>query len=515
MIKKNKLPKYRWPLFISGLVVCVIVLLAGKKTIDYTSTDNYCQSCHIHPLADNSWKRSTHFFNKSGVKVHCVECHLPPKSDNSYLIEKAKTGMKDLYGYYFKDSASFNWEQKKTLEYAVNIVYNESCLKCHQNLYSKGLSPDGEIAHLYYENNAEKLNIQCINCHLDVGHYNPDYVHGKMTGIPKIKSSAKDLFKEPAKVTSFGNFKEQIPNTSISFNMIAVKGGTFKMGSPEKEPFHKTDEEPVRNVTVSPFFMGEIEVTWDEYWTFFSATMSEGRMDPDKVREHNSANPDAISGPTPPFGIPDQGWGGGNRPAITMTHYAATTYCQWLSKVTGKKYRLPTEAEWEFACRAGTEAPYFFDGDPKRLSRKKPGSKISAADTAQINRYVVYSMNSSSKTQESSTVKPNPFGLKNMQGNVMEFCSDWYAADAYSKTSVDVLNPKGPEEGVEHVVRGGNYYSDAKDLRSASRDFTKTTDWLKTDPQQPKSIWWYSDMKGIGFRVICEPDSSFTITSNK
>ena len=222
------------------------------------------------------------------MKVHCIECHLPPKNDNSYLIRKAKTGILDLYGYYFKDSASFNWEHKKTLEYAVNIVYNESCLKCHQNLYSKGLSPDGETAHLYYENNATKFDIQCINCHLDVGHYNPDYVHGKMTGIPKIKSSIKDLFKEPAKVTSFGNFTEQIPNTSISFNMIAVKGGTFKMGSPATESFHKTDEEPVRNVTVSPFFMGEIEVTWDEYWTFFAATMSEGRMDPDKVMEHNA-----------------------------------------------------------------------------------------------------------------------------------------------------------------------------------------------------------------------------------
>ena len=169
---------------------------------------------------------------KVGVKVHCIECHLPPKEENKYLIVKAKTGLKDLYGYYFKDSASFNWEHKRTLEYAVNIVYNESCLKCHQNLFTKGLSKDGETAHLYYEKNANKLDIQCINCHLDVGHHNPDYIHGKMTGIPVIKSSSKEVFKEPAKVTSFGNFKEQIPSTPISFNMVAIKGGTFKMGSP-------------------------------------------------------------------------------------------------------------------------------------------------------------------------------------------------------------------------------------------------------------------------------------------
>ena len=287
MIRKIKPSKYPWIIFISGFAICALLFFAGKRAIIYTSTDDYCQSCHIHPLADNSWKRSTHYFNKSGVKVHCVECHLPPKDDPSYLFEKARTGLKDLYGLYFKDSASFDWEHKSSLEYAVNIVYNKSCTKCHQNLFSKGLSDDGGTAHLYYEKNAEKLNLNCINCHLDVGHYNPDYVHGKMTGIPVVKTAAKDLFSEPAKVTSFTNYREQIPNTPISFNMVAVKGGSFKMGSPDKEPFRNEDESPVRNVTISSFFMGETEVTWDQYWTFFAATMAEGRLNPDMVMEHN------------------------------------------------------------------------------------------------------------------------------------------------------------------------------------------------------------------------------------
>ena len=217
--------------------------------------------------------------------------------------------------------------------------------------------------------------------------------------------------------------------------------------------------------------------------------------------------PDAVTGPTPPFGMPDQGWGSGKRPAITMTHYAASTYCQWLSKVTGKHYRLPTEAEWEYACRAGTESPYFFPAAPKKLTQNGLRSKLFGADTTQINRYVVYLLNSQGKTQEPSFVQANPLGLKNTLGNVMEFCSDWYAEDAYSKSGNSVTDPKGPSEGTEHVVRGGKFDSDAKDLRSAARDFTKTADWLKTDPQQPKSIWWYSDIKGIGFRVVCEPDS--------
>jgi sulfatase modifying factor 1 len=511
MFRKVKQIKWSWLIFLAGIIACTGFLITGNKVLKYTSSDNYCQSCHIHPEADNAWKKSTHFYNKSGVKVHCVECHLPPKGDQSYIIEKAKTGLKDLYGYYFKDSASFNWENKRLLEHAVKIVYNESCNKCHQNLFTQGLSADGGTAHLYYENNSKKLNIQCINCHLDVGHYNPNYKHGKMTGVPVVSSAAKALFTGPTTVTSFENYTEQIPRTSVSFNMVAIKGGTFKMGSPDNERFRKKDEGPVRNVTVSPYFIGEAEVSWDEYWTFFAATMSEGRIDPAEVMLHNAGKPDAITGPTPPFGIPDQGWGSGKRPAITMTHYAASTYCQWLSKVTGKNYRLPTEAEWEFACRAGTETPFFFAGDPKRFSANGLRNKIFGTDTSLINRYVIYSLNSSGKTQEPAFVKANPFGLKNLPGNVMEFCSDWYAEDAYSKTTLDVVDPKGPEEGTEHVVRGGNYSFDAKDLRSASRDYSKTVDWLKTDPQQPKSIWWYADIKGIGFRIVCEPDSSLKI----
>lgn len=493
-------------IFFVGLIIGVFFIYGGEKVLSYTSTDEYCVSCHIHPQADDAWKKSTHFYNKSGVKVHCVECHLPPKGSFKYLAVKTKTGLKDLYGFYFKDSASFNWQAKRELEHAVKIVYNESCVKCHQTLFSKGLSAEGGTAHLYYEKNAEKLKLHCINCHQYIGHYNPNYKHQKMQGIP-VASAARELFTAPATVTTFAKFTEQIPNTAISFNMVPVQGGTFKMGSEEAEPFRKKDEGPVRSVTVSKFFMGEVEVTWDEYWAFYASTMSEGRLDPVVVMERNAGNPDAISGPTPPFGIPDQGWGSGSRPAITMSHYGAQTYCQWLTKVTGKKYRLPTEAEWEFACRGGSETPYFFKGDPKRFVNKGLRNKIFGVDTTGINSYVVYQLNSSSKTQEPSFVKANPFGLKNMAGNVAEYCADWYSPEAYKSTGNSVTDPKGPDSGEEHVVRGGSYNSEAGELRSAAREFTQSVNWLKTDPQQPKSIWWYSDIKGIGFRVVCEADS--------
>lgn len=152
-----------------------------------------------------------------------------------------------------------------------------------------------------------------------------------------------------------------------------------------------------------------------------------------------------------------------------MTHYAAETFCQWLSKKTGKKYRLPTEAEWEYAARGGTSTPYFFEGSPKDFSDRGFWRKFFDADTAGINRYVVYVKNSPNRTQEPSAVLPNPFGLKNMLGNVMEYCSDWYAPDAYSKMQDGAVDPKGPETGTEHVVRGGQFSDDAADLRSAAR----------------------------------------------
>ncbi len=174
--------------------------------------------------------------------------------------------------------------------------------------------------------------------------------------------------------------------------------------------------------------------------------------------------------------------------------------------MTGKNYRLPTEADREYTSRAGTETPYFFEGDPKRFSSEGLRNRIFGADTSHISSYVVYAINSGGKTKEPSAVMANPFGLKNMAGNVFEYCSDWYSADAYAQTELEVTDPEGPDSGTEHVIRGGSYLSEAGDLRSASRASTDSEAWLKTDCQQPKSIWWYSDMKGIGFRVVCEPD---------
>jgi formylglycine-generating enzyme required for sulfatase activity len=495
--------------FLPGLIVGVLLILGGGKALKMTSTNNYCISCHIHPSADASWKKSVHYDTQSGYRVACVECHLPPKGEG-YLWAKGTTGLRDLWSKWTKDSASFNWEDRGRLEIARGYVYESSCIKCHENLFPAKLTKAGEDAHLYYQQTKKTDELHCINCHLNAGHFIPGYTHGSNSTFGSTSSAAKEIFTEPARVTEFKNYTERIPKSSISFNMVAVPGGKFNMGSTVGEPFRKEDEGPVREVGLSPFFMAEIEVSWDEYLAFYVQTAAEGRStDTEGLRNKVAKATDAISGATPPYGQPDQGWGLGKRPAISFSYHAAETYCKWLTSVTGKTYRLPTEAEWEYACRAGSTGPYFFPGDPKKFEKTGLRAKLSKNDTAVINTYVIYKGNSPSKTQTPDRVKPNAFGLRNMAGNVAEFCSDWYKPDAYLLYPSGVINdPKGPEEGTEHVVRGGSFLSTADVLRSAARDYTRTESWLRTDPQMPKSIWWYSDCFNVGFRVVCEFDNN-------
>jgi sulfatase modifying factor 1 len=126
------------------------------------------------------------------------------------------------------------------------------------------------------------------------------------------------------------------------------------------------------------------------------------------------------------------------------------------------------------------------------------------ADTSVINSHAIYMTNSEGKSQVPNKVKANPFGLKNMLGNVAEFCQDIYLSDAYSNNSGPQSNPIILSGGVEHVLRGGSFLSDALELRIADRNKTNHDGWMKTDPQIPKSLWWYSDCYHVGFRVVCE-----------
>lgn len=495
-------------IFTLTVLLVLVILFSFNKVMSYTSSDRYCMVCHYHPHAEVDWKLSAHSSNRTGVVVHCTECHLPPKENTlNYTWAKAKHGFKDVYGYLTKEADEIDWKAKRLPEKARHFVYQESCVKCHKNLYPTTLSDKGSEAHLNYEKNPNGR--VCITCHIDVGHYDPA-AHSHNLEFGFADNSNKKIFTEPTSVSELISFTEQIPGTAVAFNMKAIKGGTFKMGGSPGDPYISKNELPQREVEVKSFFMAEIEVSWDEYLAFFNATGSQGRKEAEVV---NTDQVDAISGATPPWGAPDQGWGKGPRPAITMTHHAAVTYCRWLSQVTGKAYRLPTEAEWEYAARGGTNTAYFFAGDPKKFERDGFFRKLFGPDTTVINSFVVYQENSPDRTQEPSFVQPNPFGLKNMLGNVAEFCLDVYDPEVYGKyPSGPIKNPRGPRTGEEHVIRGGSFLNGASGVRVSGRDYTRTKDWLVTDPQIPKSIWWYSDCKHVGFRVVCEFDEK---TGNK
>ncbi len=504
-------------LILTGSVLGIVFLLAAHEGSRLSSTDTFCESCHVHPHSTISWKLSTHYKNKTGMVIHCVDCHLPPEGV-AFYTEKALTGSRDIYGKLFTDVSKIDWEAKSVLEYAKTYTYDDSCIRCHQDLYSLNLSTKGIQAHENYVRNREK-GIRCVNCHLHVGHYSEKKEEeqpleeeqlltsvepGATVGtrvrrlLPPLKSSGAVPGEK------LENYVETISGSPVKFEMVALPGGEFDMGSPAVEPYRRANESPVHKVKLSPFWIGRTEVSWAEFEEFYSATVTRAKNERGIVQE-NLDMVDAITGPTPPYGSPDQGWGKGDRPAITMSHHAARVYCEWLSRVTGKRYRLPSEAEWEYACRAGTKTAYFFPGDPQDFTKYYWWNRWFGLDTEPLVQFARYSENSSRRTYPPASVKPNPWGLLNMIGNVKEFCLDWYDPAAYSQYSQDIaLDPMGPENGEEHVVRGGSYRSDAIELRSAARDYTRTDDWLTTDPQSPKSIWWYSDSTDVGFRVVRE-----------
>lgn len=490
---KTLFTKYGIPF---GVGFTVLFLWGSHSLLEYTSSDDFCTYCHVHPHATERWKLSSHYKNESGVVVHCIQCHLPPEGMPHYA-EKIRVGLRDVYGTIFKDVEKIDWAAKSRLEYAKTYTFDAACTHCHAELFSLNLSRKGEDAHVYYFH--QKGEVRCINCHLHVGHFHEEPVDSFQFRETEAKIAA--ICRKPLEPGKFETFTEEIQETGILFEMVAIPGGSFKMGSPESENLRESDEGPVRTVKVDSFWIGKMEVTWREWEVFYTETATMGKQQyGEKV-----APIDAITGPTPPYGSPDQGWGKGLQPAITMTHYAAERYCEWLSQKTGAKYRLPTEAEWEYACRGGTTTPYFFAGDPGKFSRKNWLNKITGVDTAGINQYAWYLENSNYQTHPANSKKENPFGLLNITGNVKEFCLDWYTPEGYPEPSDRVvINPRGPASGSEHVIRGGSFRSDAAELRSANRDFTCSDKWFVTDPQSPKSRWWYSDCNDVGFRVVRE-----------
>jgi formylglycine-generating enzyme required for sulfatase activity len=282
-------------------------------------------------------------------------------------------------------------------------------------------------------------------------------------------------------------YTNTIPGTAATYAMVPIPGGEFVMGSPNNEKGRREDEGPQCKVRISPFWMDQCEVTWNEYELFMYPDEEKRTRATEKTDESADKIADAVSHPSRPYTEMSFGMGKDGCPAIAMTQHAANKFCQWLSAKTGHFYRLPTEAEWEYACRAGTKTPYFFGKDEKNLK-----------DYAWIDE------NSEMKYHKVGRKKPNPWGLFDMYGNVTEWVLDQYDPDYY-KSSVSQGSLQDPwnraTKSYPHSVRGGSYEDEAPACRSAARRGSDRS-WKMTDPQLPKSVWYFSDATFVGFRIV-------------
>jgi formylglycine-generating enzyme required for sulfatase activity len=283
-------------------------------------------------------------------------------------------------------------------------------------------------------------------------------------------------------------YTELIEHTDSSIELVPIAGGEFTMGSPESEPGRNADEGPQHQVRVAPFWMSKHEITWDafEVWMFDLDIQRRDLAKKEPNVRDVAADEYTLTQPTAPYTDMTFGMGKKGYPAICMTQLAARTFCDWLSAKTGRYYRLPTEAEWEYACRAGTKTMYSFGDEVEKLGE-----------------YAWHYDNSEEKYHPVGKKKPNPWGLHDMHGNVAEWVLDEYSTDFYSSFGNKVAdNPlRWPRQEWGRVVRGGSWLDDPEALRSAARA-QSVEDWKQQDPQIPKSIWYLTDALHVGFRVV-------------
>lgn len=326
---------------------------------------------------------------------------------------------------------------------------------------------------------------------------NPQY----LPVTEKIHAVVAAKGDSPASEVEMKAYTEKVPSAkNATFDLVPIKGGEVTLGSPATEAGRKDDEGPQVKVSVGPFWMGRCEMTWEIYRSFMEngkARNKDGTLNRDadirtpeapEIKDGESLI-DVVSQPTPPY-IPmhfemGEGYGAG-WPAIAMTQHAASKFCEWLTAQTGHYYRLPTEAEWEYACRAGTTTPWSFGEDAKT-----------------IDDYAWSFANSEYTYHKVGLKKPNPWGLYDMHGNVAEWCLDQYLPDAYAKWQPGAKDPWHPAvTRYPHVVRGGSYYDGGPEtLRSAAR-IASDASWKAIDPQNPKSLWYLTNNPWVGFRVV-------------
>ena len=264
-------------------------------------------------------------------------------------------------------------------------------------------------------------------------------------------------------------YQQTVAGTPVKFNMLPVRAGTFTMGS---DGAAQPGEGPARQVEVSAFWMQSHEVTHDEFLVFF-----------DDEQFSRNADVDAVTRPTPQY--IDLSWGMGKQggfPANSMSQHTALMYCRWLYKKTGVFYRLPTEAEWEYVCKAGK---------PAGVANKK-----------ELDETAWHAGNSQGRYHKTGTKKPNAWGFYDMLGNVSEWTLDQYDENYFTKIENGTRDPViAAGSRYPRSVRGGSYEHPPEQVRCTAR-FHSEPSWNKRDPQIPKSKWWLTDAAFVGFRVV-------------
>lgn len=414
------------------------------------------------------------------LEMHCVSCHKTDNAEGDFDLSTKKTAFAS--GSSAPNIISFNAKDSR-LHARTTLAKDDEQL----------MPPADQGGPL------DKQSIDVLRLWISQGAIWPEDVSLKVRPkdqkappspdnlelVERIRKEVLAKQGDPSEA-AMKDYKSKIPLTGAAYEMVAIKGGEFAMGSPADEKHRKDDEGPQTKVKVDPFWIGKFEVTWDEYEPFMLTKVDRykngARQDFD-VKKHTIV--DAVSQPTKPYMEMSFGMGQKGYPAISMTQHAASKYCQWLSAQTGHFYRLPTEAEWEYACRAGTTTAYSF-GD----------------DMDQLDQYAWYYDNANGKYQKVGLKKPNPWGLYDMHGNVMEWTLDQYVSDRYSKFAKETENPFVKAATLyPRSVRGGGWDDDPENLRSAARRGSEAP-WKMQDPQLPKSIWYHTDARWLGFRIV-------------
>jgi len=279
-------------------------------------------------------------------------------------------------------------------------------------------------------------------------------------------------------------FIQEIAGSDLEIVMVKIPQGTFTLGSPEDELDRSEDEGPAHRVQIDEFQMSKYEISWELYNLFVNRAIDDVESKYKGVDV--SKKVDAVSGATMPYVDMSMGMGtGSDLPVANVTQFAASKFCEWLSAKTGYFYRLPTEAEWEYAARAGTTTSFYF-----------------GEDASNLDEYAWYEGNSEGSYHKVGQKKPNSWGLYDMYGNVAEWTLDQYLPQVYKNRKNLTENPfESAVKEYPRSVRGGSYSDEEDALRSAAR-LGSSENWKMRDPQFPKSKWWNTDAPFVGFRIV-------------